>query len=204
MANREKAGAAKPPENDDGESQVSAGFESRAAELLENFDLKADSIGGALQMLVLDLFKHRPKPWDAMLEAEQASVARSIRNAVNEAMAEACLMIAEGGQHSIIARLEKFVGKGGKYQASLVAQGGPELAMELAKLDGRTVVIIDADARDFDGQPIGSAPDQAPLEFDEEPETPAHDGETGEILEPDEEENEGGDEVEAEPAEAEA
>lgn len=198
MANKEepKAGAAKAPKE---ESNLSAGFESRAAELLDTFDLKADSIGGALQVLVLDLFKHRPKPWDAMLEDEQRSVARSIRNAVNEALSEACLMIAEGGQHSILARLEKFVGKGGKYQASLVAQGGPELAMELAKLDGRTVVIIDADARDFDGESIGSAPDQAPLEFDEEEESPPHDEETGEILEP-----EGGEEAEAEAAEAEA
>lgn len=203
MANKEpKAGAASSPESE-GESQVSAGFESRAQELLENFDMKADSIGGALQEFALDLFKHRPKPWDAMLEAEQQSVARSLRLAVNEALAEACLMIAEGGQHSVQARLEKFGGKGGKYQATLVTQGGPELAMELAKLDGRTVLIIDADARDFEGGSIGSAPDQRPLEFDEEPETPPHDEETGEILEEDEE-AEGGDEAQAEPAEAEA
>lgn len=190
---KDKAGAAEiAPEQE--EQGGAALFESRALELVERFGVEVESIGQGLRDLALELFKHRPKPWDAMLEEEQRGVARSIRLAVDEALAEACLLIAEGGQHSISARLEKFTGKGGKYQATIISQGGPELASELAKLDGKTVVLIDADARQYTAGPdIGTAPDQAPLEFDEEP-LPAHDAD-GVIQEEDEEQSEGEAEV---------
>jgi len=45
-------------------------------------------------------------------------------------------------------------------------------AMELAKLDSHEVIVISADARPYQaGKPVDSSSDQAPLEFDEEPDT---------------------------------
>lgn len=172
-------------------------FESKVEELLAGTALDINALGRGLQDLVLELFKLRPKPWDAMLQDEQRSVARSTRLAIDEFLAEACLLIAAQGQHQIVARLEKFVGKGGKYQVALALQGGPELAMDLAKLDGKTVLIVDADSRPYEGSaPDPSQSDQPPLEFDEEP-LPPHDEQTGELLE-----EEGEEQSEAEEAEA--
>lgn len=165
-------------------------------------NLDIGDLAGSLRDSMLELFRHRPKPWSAMTEAEQRDVAFAVERSVQSTVRAACVLLAAEDRPHIMARLEKFTAKGGKYQAALVSQGGPELAADLARLDGHVVLIISADGERY-ANPDGDAavqPDEPPLEFDaEQPvadedeaeELPEHDEVTGEIIEP-----------EAEPAEA--
>lgn len=159
-------------------------FEERATEVIETAPLDIASLGGDLRDMMLELFKHRPKPWDAMLEDERRGIVRNLKSAVDDALAEVARVIAAEGRDFIMARLDKFTAKGGKYQATLIAQGEADLAMEFARLDGHAVLIISADAEAYQGS--RSEPDipadQPPLEFGEEP-LPAHDPATGELAE---------------------
>jgi hypothetical protein len=128
------------------------------------------TLSGDLRDTMLELFRHRPKLWDQMPQAEQRDVSYLIEQAVITALSRATQLLAAEGRPSIHARLEKFTAKGGKYQAALVTQGGPELASDLARLDGHVVLIISADAKEFRGErgPVALDPDQRPLELDEE------------------------------------
>lgn len=74
--------------------------------------------------------------------------------------------------------MEKFAGKGGKFQVTLIAMGGPELASALARLDGHKVLVISADADPYLAErPAATRPDQEPLEFE-----PAKADEDGELV----------------------
>ena len=142
----------------------------RIEEIAQSADIDVDGMADSVRDTMLEIFKHRPKPWSAMNQAEQRDVATAVSQAVNATIVRACAIIAGEGRANIEARLEKFGGKGGKYQATLVAQGGPELAAKLAELDGHSVLIISADASRFT-RPTSAPklePDQRPLELDEE------------------------------------
>lgn len=144
-------------------------FDEWAEDMLAQPELDVTKLSGSLRDVMLELFRHRPKAWSEMVESEQRDCARLIQNAVDGFLSEAVLLIAAEGRPNIEARLEKFTGKGGKYQASLIAVGGPEMAAQLARLDGHEVLIISADAASFQrGEPAKVQPDQAALEMDEE------------------------------------
>jgi hypothetical protein len=90
-------------------------------------------------------------------------------------MKSACRQIAEDGRPSIDAQLVKFSSKSGAFQVTLEANGGPDMAGDLARMDGHHVLIISADAERYTKRrPAETKPDQAPLEFDDpEPKAPA-------------------------------
>lgn len=166
----------------------------RLEEIADEAPVDIEALSGSLRDAVLELFRHRPKLWAQMSQAEQRDTAFAVERAVNVLVARAVLELAAEDRPHILARLEKFTAKGGKYQAALVSQGGPELAADLARLDGHVVLIISADADRYTrAGEAKTEPDQAPLEFDEpaEPEDeeeaegeadPPHDPATGEIL----------------------
>jgi hypothetical protein len=169
----------KPPKDQtEGDSLIGDPLEARA----EAVDLDPAQLSGSLRDAVLDLFRHRPKAWAQMTEAEQRDVSYSVERAVNGLVEKAVAIIAADERPFIEARLEKFTAKAGKYQAALVAQGGPELAADLARLDGHEVLIISADAGQYTrADPAQTDPDEPPLEFGEPDELPDHDPETGEL-----------------------
>lgn len=178
----------KPEETESGQSARADEMEAGASEALQamikNGLLRPEELVADLRDTMLELFRHRPALWESMQEAEQRDVARIIHNCCVGAISEACAIIASEGRPSISAKLEKCAFKGGTFAIALKAMGGPELAAEIAELDGHEVLIISADAAPFSSprQPATMA-DQAPLEFDEaEPDLPAHEEETGELM----------------------
>lgn len=168
------AALAEEDEEDDRLKEVFARLEG----LVVDAPLNVATLGADLRDLMLELFRHRPKAFGEMKADEQRDTARLVTNAVNAALAEAVTIIAAEDRPSIDARLEKFAVKGGKYQVTLIAVGGPDLAADLARLDGHEVLIISADAAPFTrarAAPI--SPDQAPLEFHEPEPRPEPDAE---------------------------
>jgi hypothetical protein len=101
--------------------------------------------------LLLDVFKSRPKPWGQMNQEEQTDTAEGLEVFSQKLVQSVVELVASRGQHTITAQLEKFTGKSGEYQATLKMVGGPAIALDLAQLAGKAVLIVDADAAPFYG-----------------------------------------------------
>jgi hypothetical protein len=129
---------------------------------------------GSLRDCVLDLFKHRQKPWQQMAEQEQREAADRIEFVCREAVAEAVAMIAKRGFDTIPAQLKTFQ-VDGKMKLVLEAVPLDEVLVAANKARGKTVQIIVADPRDFGGA------DPAKVDKDE-PELPI-DGALDELAE---------------------
>ena len=104
-----------------------------------------------------------------MNEDEQRDMATILTGSAERMVKAVVELVAARGQHTITARLEKFTGKQGEFQATLKIVGGPEFALDLGKLAGKAVLLVDADAAQFYGieRPAEVQAD-APELFDEE------------------------------------
>jgi hypothetical protein len=157
--------------------------EDGAAEEMEveqpefNGQIEADTIVSDLRDIILTMLKERPKPWDQMLEDEQRDIAAGVTNSAHDIVAAIVQLVASRDQHVIPARLEKFTGKGVEYQATLKAVGGPEIATDLAKLAGKAVLLVDADASAVYGV-------ERPAEIDADAPELFNEAEPGEVQEP--------------------
>jgi hypothetical protein len=133
----------------------------------EDSPLDARQLVGDLRDAVLDIFKHG-RPWDQMNEHEQRDTVWRIEQCVVGLVNRAVRLIAAEDRASIEATLKQFTGKGGSYKVTLEAMGSPEMASDLARLDGHDVLVISADAEPYSRQTKPRiAPDQMPIEFAE-------------------------------------
>lgn len=148
------------------QSVATARFETMLGE--QDMQLNVDGLVCDLRDIILEQFKHRPKVWSAHTQAEQTDMANAIEEGAARIVQSIVTLVASRGQHVIPARLEKFVAKGGEYQLTLKAVGDPELAKDLAKMNSKAVLLVDADAAPFYGMTEAEIMRDAPELFDEE------------------------------------
>lgn len=162
--------------------EADAVFDRRLARLqtiAEEAEFDGGSLFGDLRDCVLDLFKHRPKLWAAMLSDERRDVTRHIEGVVKTLLDRVVLVVAEDESKAIQATmLAAFNVKGEAIEAKIkldhIDKDGLLAAYDLA---GKRVVIIDASSRRFMGQRSEQdhGSDQADLPFgnDARPAQPA-------------------------------
>lgn len=132
------------------------------------------SLLGGVRDTLLEIFKHRPKAWSQMSEAEHRDLGKALENAAQALIRRVVLVVTEEDEIAVTGTLKGYSAKGGDFQLKVEAQGDDETALQLFKMDGHSVVIISADASKFLGK-NGEAeviPDQAALAFSDSEEPP--------------------------------
>lgn len=131
--------------------------------------LAADTLMGDLRDFILDRLKHEhnPLPWQMRGEVDQADTIARVESALRTWVYRAVTLIAAGGQRAARGSLIKFVVKDGiQMQINLAASDS--LRHELADHVGNSVMIIIADAEQFQGErsAVPVTPDQKRLPVD--------------------------------------
>lgn len=177
------------------EDHISA-FDKRVQRLTE-IAIEAEFAGGSLvgdiRDTLLDLFKHRPKPWSQMSADEMRDTGKGLETIAKTLIRKIVLVVAEEDDVSVPATIKGYSVKGDTFQLKVEASGDEETAIELFRMDGHDVVILRADAKRFHGQKRDAEviPDQAALAFaDDQPKSADHPGDDSDLA---------GDEVEKTP-----
>ncbi len=211
MVEQESAAADEPIAEDEDPIEDAPGYEASGA--LEDsiaratVDLAAKTLKGDVRDKILELFRHRPKPWEQMLEAERRDLAFSIDTFAAEMIYRACALVAAGGRVTAPAQLAVFQQKGREVTAKLELAAEPTIIAQLTKACGHDVQILFVDPKPYQGQrkePAADVPTDEPALPLEDPDGPDPDeeaiGEEQDDASPDADFAE----VDAEPAEAEA
>lgn len=122
---------------------------------------------------MLEVFKHRQRPWGQLSAAEQKDVATSLEFASKSMVRKALIAIASENRPSIRAKLEGYGEKDGvKINLSLGAMGQDEMGKAILLLHGavkKEVLIITADAEAYAGPKKAQIdPDDPELTFPED------------------------------------
>ena len=135
--------------------------------------LQSGTLAGDVRDTLLDLLKTRPKPWDAMTEAEQSDIGRALEYAARELVKNVVDTIRSDGVESPVkAILESITDKGDiKITLKVKTTDDADAAgaiLALHKARGKLVIITAASANDYLGerQPFAAAPDQPGLGFE--------------------------------------
>ena len=135
--------------------------------------LKSGTLAGDIRDTLLDLFKTRPKPWDAMTEAEQSDIGRALEYAARELVKNVVDTIrSDGVEAPVKAILESITDKGDIKITCKVKtvdeEGAADAILALHRARGKLVIITAASAEDYLGerQAFAAAADQPGLEFE--------------------------------------
>lgn len=136
--------------------------------------VEADTLAGDVRDCLLEIIKHRPKPWGQMTEAEQNDTARTIEYASRDLVTKVVEAIAakQAENTPIRAILESYTEKDGIKAALKIKTIGEDDAavavVSLHKARGKVVMITLASAQDYMGErgEFEADPDQAGLEFE--------------------------------------
>lgn len=170
--------------SEDGAIEANAGAHEAAHEAaLETLESIAEdlSIGGqALKQLVaimrdgmLEVFKHRQRPWGQLSAGEQKDVAATLEHCAKSMVRKAVIAIASEDRPSVRAKLEGYGEKDGvKINLSLGSMPPEEMGQAILLLHGavkREVLIITADAEAYAGPKKAEImPDDPELSFPED------------------------------------
>lgn len=149
--------------------------------MAEGLDLGDDEgkVVDSLAHYLLELFKHRPKPWDQLSQSEQRDLFAQLRNNAKDTVRIVVEAVARHGREPIRAMLESYSEKDGiKVTLKVKPQDEDEAlaaVVGLHKAQGHNVLITVASADQFDsGSTDPSQPEQNELGFeagtDEHPE----------------------------------
>ncbi|KAB7782430.1 hypothetical protein [Methylorubrum populi] len=160
-------------------------------EATEDTEFQVETLRGDVRDKILDNIVRRLPCWTQLGEREQKSIIDQataissfvIREVVN-------VVVHRGFTHMLVTTGEWKVKDGIKLQVG--ASGSVEDITKLAEHGGGSAILVFADARDFFGQRADAAFDKDEPELPIDGEQPAHDPDTGEIL--DQGEGEEGDE----------
>ena len=144
--------------------------------IAEQAEFESGSLVGDIRDGLLDIIKHRPKPWANMSQDEQQDLAKALEAIAKSVIRKVVIVVAEQDEVSVTATLKGYGVKGDTFSLKAEAKGDEETAIQLFKLDGHEVVIISADAKRFMSQrkPVAIDPDQRALSFaDDKPTTKA-------------------------------
>lgn len=160
----------------------------RLTTIAEEADFESGSLLGDVRDTLLEIFRHRPKAWSQMSEAEQRDLAKALENSAKMLVRKVVVVVAEQDEIAVAAVLKGYSAKGGTFKLNAEARGDQETALQLFDMDGHDVVIMSADASRFLGNAKDAAiePDQPEMSL-EPPENgeqePAEDGEASEGVE---------------------
>lgn len=130
------------------------------SDIVANAEIDIDTVGGDCRDIMLDIIKHRPKPWDAMDEAEKLDVVKAIEFAVREMVSKAVDVLADSEKIGIKGLLETYSEKDGfkvtvKVRGSDNEEMGDQAVLILHKSQGKLVKIIPCSAEDYLGEREG-------------------------------------------------
>lgn len=157
------------------EQEVSAAQE-RFDHLHEDLDLETVSTGSIVAectAFVLEMFKHRPKPWDQLSQTEQRDQLSGIEDNVKEMVRQVVEKVRAEDTNAVRCLFVGFTDKGDDIKAELKVKARSReeteqavLAMHRAR--GLHVLVTVASADDFHTEPARdeSQPDQRPLGFE--------------------------------------
>lgn len=121
---------------------------------------------------LLDLFKHRPKPWSELSQTEQRDLAAALESNAKEIVRQIAEAVARDGREPIRAILESYAEKDGIRVTLKVKPFDEDEALAavvgLHKAQGKNVLITVASADDYHEAPARdeSEPDQPALGFE--------------------------------------
>jgi len=131
------------------------------------FELAAATLSGDLRDAFLTMMKQQKKPWEKLSEHEQRNVASGIATSCHEIVMKAVELVRSEARPRVACRIEKLTidDKGTKMTIGGVMPTDPAI-MDVAHMQGRRVLIIEADHRDFVGEraPFKPQPDQRTLD----------------------------------------
>lgn len=154
------------PRGDDEQDGIRTDAMEAAAERAE---LIAGTLVGDMRDAMMEVFKHRPKPWSQMLAGEQKDVATALEYAAKRIVNSAVLALAAEDRPSIQAVFKGYADKAGELTGTvkfLNVQDDDVLALHRAS--GKTILLVVADSQAFTGQrrEAGVDADQPDLEFE--------------------------------------
>lgn len=137
------------------------------SKLAEEAEFESGSLVGDIRDGLLDVIKHRPKPWAQMLADEQRDLAKTLETIAKTVIRKIVFVIAEQDDVSVGAVLKGHTVKGDTFVLKAEAKGDEDTALQLFRLDGKEVVIISADATRFlkERKAVPIDPDQRALAF---------------------------------------
>lgn len=152
-------------EDDEGEGVNTSAMEASA----EQAELLAGSLVGDMRDAMMEVFKHRPKPWSQMLAGEQRDVATALEYACKRIVNKAVLVLAAEERPSIQAVFKGYADKAGELTGTVkFLDVQDEDVLALHRASGKTILLVVADSQAFTGQRRDPdvAEDQGDLEFD--------------------------------------
>lgn len=179
-----------PGERDQGEDDGSVihgeEFDRRIEDMFaiaDGVEINLSTLSGDIAAGMIEVLKHRPKPWGAMSQDERRNIAAACDFVAKLLARKAVQAIAAEGRASIKAKLEKqSTNKEGEITLTLkIAMPDDPTVLAVHHSLDREVLIVVADAESYMGQrkPL-VPPDQDPLPFEAgtdvrepEPEHPA-------------------------------
>lgn len=146
----------------------------RVGELADMLDLSGDTgkVVTNLADYFLELFKHRPKPWDQLTQSEQRDLYTQLKNNAKETVRIVVEAVARNDREAIRAMLESYTEKDG-IKVTLKVKTFDETealaaVVGLHKAQGKHVLITVASADDYDDgtKRDPSQPDEPGLNFE--------------------------------------
>lgn len=150
----------------------------------DEIDLAVSTLTGDIRDFLLTRIQHQQKPYQQMSEEEQLGIIAACEGAADKLVREAVKAIAASGRKTITGQLEQVTVKD-DFKAVIRLSKSDECRHELIDSCGQAVLIVVADADEFDGQR------EAPKVYPDQPDMV--DGTYYRENDPEEEDEDGGD-----------
>ncbi|MDZ7824521.1 MAG: hypothetical protein U5K75_11125 [Ahrensia sp.] len=131
-------------EQPDADVEVAASVTALEA-VPESCEMALKTLQGDLRDALLEVFKHRPKPWSACSETEQRDIAYGLEDISEKLVAKAARIIASKGFEAVSATLESVTIKEGLKITAKAVFSTHAIEM-LAGAQGGEILIVNCDA----------------------------------------------------------
>jgi hypothetical protein len=138
---KKKDDAAQPVAGDDVAASVTA-----LEGVPDGCEMALKTLRGDLRDALLEVFKHRPKPWSACSEMEQRDIAGALDYVAEKLINKAARIIASEGSDAVSATLESVTMKDG-LKITAKAVFSIDAAEMLAGAQGGEILIVSSDSR---------------------------------------------------------
>lgn len=149
--------------------EAMADYTGTLERLAEETGIEADSLVSCLRDGMIEQFKQRRMPWGQMLAADQRDLAAALEFTAQTFARKAVAQIAARGRVSVRGKLKKFAHDGAKIMATIeIALTSDEVILAMNHASGKEVLIVTADADEFQGKrrDANIQDDERELEFE--------------------------------------
>lgn len=153
-ADADLAGEGDPPAQEEETADEERTVDTSAMEAAaERAELLARTLVGDMRDAMMEVFKHRPKPWSQMLAGEQRDVATAMEYAAKRIIDKAVLALAAEDRPSIQAVFKGYADKTGELTGTVkFLNVQDEDVLALHRASGKTILLVVADGQAFSGQ----------------------------------------------------